>query len=215
MSKDTEVRVRFDRVISAIRAVIDSLAAQNAAWEELKQGTAGVYADSAIACSKARQAFEDETPTVEALVIALRDSDYKDSSWPMDGADDIKMLRSAWHSIHKTVQSGKSFAPDDIGMMRTLCAALERARDSALSTKYFKAKSGGRPKGASLSKDEIDCLSYYRDGKKPGDIDKMMMTKRGAKRMNDKKWEWGTAELVIEAAKERGEIPRKSRGKVK
>ncbi|MEQ1829620.1 MAG: hypothetical protein ABL921_26900 [Pirellula sp.] len=127
-----EMRVRFNRVINAIRAVIDSLTAQDAAWEELKKGTVGVYADSAMACSNARQAFEDETPTMDALVIALRDNCYKDPTWQTDGEDDVKLLRMVWHAIHKTIEAGKSFAPDDIGVMRNLCAALERARDSSI-----------------------------------------------------------------------------------
>ncbi len=131
MANDAEMRVRFGRVISAIRALIDSLTARDAAWEELKKGTVGVYADSAIACSKARQAFEDETPTMDALVIALRDNCYKDPTWQTDGEDDVKLLRMVWHAIHKTIEAGKSFAPDDLGVMRNLCAALERARDSS------------------------------------------------------------------------------------
>ena len=129
MANDAEMQVRFNRVINAIRAVIDSLTAQEAAWEELKKGTVGVYADSAMACSNARQAFEDETPTMDALVIALRDNCYKDPTWQTDGEDDVKLLRMVWHAIHKTIEAGKSFAPDDLGVMRNLCAALERARD--------------------------------------------------------------------------------------
>ena len=130
MANDAEKRVRFDRVISALRGVIDSLTAQESAWEEFKKGTVGVYAGSAIACSKARQAFEDETPTMDALVIALRDNRYKDTTWPTDDMDDAKTLRIAWYAIHNTIEAGKSFAPDAIGMMRNLCAALERAQES-------------------------------------------------------------------------------------
>jgi hypothetical protein len=214
MANDAEMRVRFGRVIIAIRALIDSLTARDAAWEELKKGTVGVYADSAIACSKARQAFEDETPTMDALVIALRDNCYKDPTWQTDGEDDVKLLRIVWHAIHKIIEAGKSFAADDLDVMRNLCAALERARDSTLSTENRKAKSVGRPKGASLSKDETDCICSYREGKKLGDIDEMMI-KKGSKRKNGEKWKWGTAEKVIEAAKKRGEIPRKSRDKVR
>ncbi len=132
MANDAEMRVRFNRVINAIRAVIDSLTARDAAWEEFKKGTAGVYAESAMACINARQAFEDEMPTMDALVIALRDNCYKDPTWPEDGEDDAKTLRLCWYSIHKTIEAGKSFAPDDIGGMRNLCAALERARDSSI-----------------------------------------------------------------------------------
>ena len=57
MANDAEMRGRFGRVISAIRALIDSLTAQDAAWVELKKDTVGVYADSALACRNARQAF--------------------------------------------------------------------------------------------------------------------------------------------------------------
>jgi hypothetical protein len=218
MANHAEMQVRFDRVINAIRALIDSLTAQDAAWEEFKKGTAGVYADSAMACISARQAFEDEMPTMEALLIALRDNHYKDPTWPADGGDDVKILRLVWCSIHKTIETGKSFAPDDIGGMRNLCAALERARDSTLSTMTAtnnrKSKRTGRPKGASLSKDETACLHYYDDGKKPSEIDEIMIGKKGSKRKNGEKWKWGTATKVIEAAKSRGEIPRKSRDKV-
>lgn len=134
MANHAEMQVRFDRVISAIRALIDSLTAQDAAWEELKKGTEGVYAESAIRCIRARQAFEDEMPTIDALLIALRDNHYKDPTWPADGEDDVKILRLAWCSIHKWIEAGKSFAPGDIDGMRNLCAALERARDSTLSS---------------------------------------------------------------------------------
>lgn len=130
MANLAEMQVRFGRVINAIRALIDSLTAQDEAWEELKKGIQGAYADSAIACMRARQAFEDEMPTMEALLIALRDNHYKDPTWPADGGDDVKILRLAWCSIHKTIEAGKSFAPDDLGGMQNLCAALERARDS-------------------------------------------------------------------------------------
>lgn len=133
MANDAEMKARFGRVISAIRALIDSLTAQDAAWEELKKGTDGVFAESAIRCSRARQAFEDEMPTMEALLITLRDNHYKDPTWPEDGGDYVKILRQVWCAIHKTIEAGKSFPPDDIGVMRNLCAALERARDSTLS----------------------------------------------------------------------------------
>ncbi len=214
MPNDTEMQVRFGRVISAIRVLIDSLAAQDAAWEEFKKGNVGVYADSSMACTNARRAFEDEMPTMEALLITLRDNHYKDPTWPEDGGDDVKIIRLAWCSIHKWIEAGKTFAPGDIGGMRNLCAALERARDSTLSTKNPEAKRKGRPKGTSLSKDEKACLRYYDEGRKPGDIDKIMMEKRGSERKKGEKWKWGTANKVIEAAKSRGEIPRKSRGKV-
>lgn len=206
MSKEAEIRVRLDRVICALQGVIDSLAAQELAWEELKKGTVGVYAKSAVACSNARQAFEDETPTMDSVVIALRDSSYKDPTWSTDWMDHAKALRLAWYAIHNTIQAGKSFAPDDIGMMQHLCAALERARK-----RYGKAKGVGRPKGTSLSKYEMECLSLYQAGRKPSDIDEMMLKRSGSNRKSGQKWEWGTASLVIEAAKTRGEIPRKSR----
>jgi hypothetical protein len=57
MAKNAEMRVRFGRVINAIRALIDSPTAQGAAGEKFKKGTVGVHADSAMACSNARQSF--------------------------------------------------------------------------------------------------------------------------------------------------------------
>ena len=57
MANEAKIRVRFGRVISTIRALIDSLTAQDAAWEKFKKGTVGVNADSAMACSNARQSF--------------------------------------------------------------------------------------------------------------------------------------------------------------
>lgn len=72
----------------------------------------------------------------------------------------------------------------------------------------------GRPKGAALSKYEIECLRYYSDGKKPSEIDDIMMQKTGSERQNGSEWQWGTASLVIEAAKGRGQIPRKSRKEI-
>ena len=74
-------------------------------------------------------AFEDETPTMDALAIDLKDNRYKDPSWPTDGADDAQILRSVWHGIHDTIGAGKPFTPDDLSMMRNLYAALERARE--------------------------------------------------------------------------------------
>jgi hypothetical protein len=130
MANDAEMRVRFGRVISAIRALIDSLTAENAAYEGLKRGKVEVYVDSALDCSNAKQAFQDETPTMDALVIALRDNCYKSPTPPTSRWDDYKMLRKAWHSIHKEVETGKSFNPDQLCFMQNLCAALERARDS-------------------------------------------------------------------------------------
>jgi hypothetical protein len=156
MAIEAEIRIRFDRVISAIRGLIDSLIAQEAAWEDLKKGTVGVYADSAMACSNARQAFEDETPTMEALAITLRDNCYKDPTWPADGGDDVKILRLVWCSIHKTIEAGKSFTPDDIDGMRNLCAALERARDSILSNKNPKETGSGRTKGDADDRDGLE-----------------------------------------------------------
>jgi hypothetical protein len=133
MAIEANIRIRFDRVIYAIRGLIDSLIAQEVAWEDLKKGKVGVYADSAMACSNARQAFEDETPTMEALAITLRDDCYKDPTWPADGTDDVKLLRMAWQAIHKIIETGKSFTPDDLGVMQNLCAAIERAREKLTS----------------------------------------------------------------------------------
>lgn len=191
MANDTEMRVRFGRVISAIRAVIDSLAAQDAAWEELKKGTVGVYAKSAMACINARQAFEDETPTMDALVIALRDKCYKDPTWQTDGADDVKLLRMAWHSIHKTIEAGKSFPPDALGMMRNLCAALERAAvisDTVTETHEIGRRAPNQTTHEQKVKRILRRLQLHQSTK--GE------TKRGHyKYLNDKKNdpEWSTA----------------------
>lgn len=123
---------RFDRVLGALRAVIATGTALDPAWEELKKGGVGAYADAAVSLGQARRAFAEETPTMDALVIHLKDIRYKDPSWPADGADDAQMLRTVWHSIHDTIGAGKSFAPDDLSVMRNLYAALERARESLL-----------------------------------------------------------------------------------
>jgi hypothetical protein len=96
--------------------------------------------------------------------------------------------------------------------LQNLQAWIHRERAAVSRSKQrVNIKKAGRPKGTSLSKDEKDCLRNYEDGKKPGDIDAMMLKKSGAKRKNGDSWEWGTASKVIEAAKTRGEIPRKLR----
>ncbi|MCC7337877.1 MAG: hypothetical protein IT422_22545 [Pirellulaceae bacterium] len=120
---------RFDRVLSALRGVIATETALDPAWEETKKGVEGAFADSLCARSRERTTFENETPTMDALVINLKDNCYKDPSWPSDGADDAQMLRSVWHFIHDTIGAGKPFAPDDLSVMRNLGAALERARE--------------------------------------------------------------------------------------
>ena len=124
-----ELAARFDRVLSALRAVIAAETALDPAWEETKKGVEGAFADALFSHTEARRAFEDETPTMDALVISLKDNRYKDPSWPTDGADDAEVLRSAWHCIHDTIGARKSFGPDDLSMMRNLYAALERARE--------------------------------------------------------------------------------------
>lgn len=129
MTDKAELAARFDRVLSALRAVIATATALDPAWEETKKGVGGAFADAAFSCSQARMAFEDETPTMDALAINLKDNRYKDPSWPTDGADDAQILRSVWHHIHDTIGAGKPFAPDDLGVMRNLYAALKRARE--------------------------------------------------------------------------------------
>jgi hypothetical protein len=124
-----ELAARFDRVLSALRAVIAAETAFDPAWEETKKGVEGAFANALFSRSEARRAFEDETPTIDALVINLKDNRYKDPSWPTDGADDAQLLRTVWHGIHDTIVAGKSFAPDDLSVMRNLYAALERARE--------------------------------------------------------------------------------------
>ncbi|MDA7924696.1 hypothetical protein N9B60_04775 [Mariniblastus sp.] len=124
-----ELVAGFNRVLSVLGDVIDSETARDPAWEETERGVEGAYADAAISCSKARMAFEDEMPTMDALVIKLKDIRYKDPFWPTDGANDAQMLRSVWHCFHNVIVAGKSFAPDDLSVMRNLYAALERARE--------------------------------------------------------------------------------------
>lgn len=93
-------------------------------------------------------------------------------------------------------------------------AAVSGATPRDASRQRSSNTKAGRPKGASLSKYERECLSHYSNGKKPGEIDDMMMQRNGSKRQNGSEWQSGTASLVIEAAKGRGEIPRKSRKEI-
>jgi hypothetical protein len=129
MTDKAKLAARFDRVLSALRAVIATETALDPAWEETKQGVGGAFGDTLFSRSQARTAFEDETPTMDALAINLKDNCYKDPSWPTDGADDAQVLRSAWHCIHDTIGASQSFGPDDLSMMRNLYTALERARE--------------------------------------------------------------------------------------
>ncbi|MFC1596962.1 hypothetical protein ACFL5Q_03355 [Planctomycetota bacterium] len=129
MTDKAELAARFDRVLSALRAVIATETSLDPAWEETKKGVGGAFADAAFSRSQARRAFEDETPTMDALAVNLKDNRYKDPSWPTDGADDAQILRSMWHAFHDTIGAGKPFAPDDLSVMRNLYAALERARE--------------------------------------------------------------------------------------
>ncbi len=129
MTAKAELAARFDRVLSALRAVIAAETALDPAWEQTKKGVGGAFADALFSHSQARRAFEDETPTMDALVIDLKDNRYKDPSWPADGTDDAQTLRSVWHAFHHAIEAGKPFAPDDLSVMRNLYAALERARE--------------------------------------------------------------------------------------
>lgn len=129
MADKAELLARFDRVLSALRAVIAAETALDPAWEETKKGVEGAFADALCARSRARTAFEDETPTLDVLIITLKDNRYKDPLWPTDSADDAQMLRTVWHFIHDTIAAKKRFAPDDLDAMRNLYAALERARE--------------------------------------------------------------------------------------
>ena len=133
MTDKAELAARFDRVLSALRTVITTETALDPAWEKTKKGVGGPFAAALFSRSEARRAFEDETPTMDALAINLKDSRYKDPAWPTDGADDVQMLRSVWHSIHDTIGAGKPFAPDDLSVMHNLYAALERAREKLTS----------------------------------------------------------------------------------
>ena len=130
MADKAELQVRFDRVLSALQGVIETVTALDPAWEESRNGVVGAYADAAVSLGQARIAFENETPTMDALAIHLKDSRYKDPSWPADGADDAQILRTVWHSIHDKIVAGKSFATDDLSVMRNLNSALESARET-------------------------------------------------------------------------------------
>lgn len=72
---------------------------------------------------------------------------------------------------------------------------------------------GGRKKGSGvkLSKHERDCIHMAKEGKKPSGIDKIIMERQNPRRGNDEPWLKGTAELVIRAAKERGDLPKNVR----
>lgn len=129
MTAKAELAARFDRVLGALRGVIAAETALDPAWEETKKGVGGAFADALFSHTQARRAFEDETPTMDALAIALKDNRYRDPSWPTDGADDGQVLRSVWHAFHNAIGAGKPFAPDDLSVMRNLYAALERARE--------------------------------------------------------------------------------------
>lgn len=143
MTDRTELKSRFDRVLRVVREVIDSMTALDRAFEEMKMGVEGVYADAAMACTKARRAFEDETPTMDAIAISLKDHQYKDPTWPDDDdVSDPQTLRFVWYSFHKMIVAGQSFAPEDLSVMQNLYAALERARDNlAKSLSRSSAKS--------------------------------------------------------------------------
>ena len=129
MTDKAELAARLDRVLSALRGVIATETALDPAWEESMKGVGGAFGDALFSRSQARVAFKEETSTMDALVISLKDNRYKDPSWPTDGADDAQTLRTVWHFIHDTIVAGKPFARDDLSMMRNLDAALERARE--------------------------------------------------------------------------------------
>ena len=129
MTAKAELAARFDRVLSALRDVIATATARDSAWEETKKGVVGAYAEAGFAHTRARRAFEDETPTMDALAIDLKDNRYKDPSWPTDGDDHVQMLLTIWHSFHGTIGAGRPFAPDELSAMPNLYAALERARE--------------------------------------------------------------------------------------
>jgi hypothetical protein len=149
MTDIAEVRSRFDRVLRVVKDVVDSMTALDLAFEEMKKGVEGAYASAAVSCSKARRAFEDETPTMDALAISLKDHQYKDPTWPQyDDSSDPQTLRFIWYVFHNLIVAGKSFTPDHLVAMRNLYAALERARErlvNSLGSKSPKPKFEWRP----------------------------------------------------------------------
>lgn len=124
-----ELAARFERVIKVLKGLIDTEAALVPAFNESIDGKAGVFGDALFLRGMAQLAFEKEMPTMEALIITLKDNCYSDPLWPTDGADDVEVLRSIWHSIYDNAKDGKSFAPEDLDVARNLYSALERARE--------------------------------------------------------------------------------------
>lgn len=71
-------------------------------------------------------------------------------------------------------------------------------------------KVGGRRKGkVKLSKHERDCIRMASNGEKPSVIDEIIMNRQNPIRKNGDEWTWGTAALVIKAAKRRGDLTQK------
>jgi hypothetical protein len=133
MADKAELGVRFERVLSALRNIIATEAALDPAWEESKKGVEGAFADSLFSRSQARRALEDETPTMDTLIISLKDNHYKDPSWPNDGSNDAQTLRTVWHAVHDIIAAGKRFTADDLTVISNLYSALERAREKLAS----------------------------------------------------------------------------------
>jgi len=78
------------------------------------------------------------------------------------------------------------------------------AREAATQTRG----KGGRKKGSGvkLSNHERDCISMAEEGKKPREIDEIIMKRQNPRRGKDEPWLKGTAALVIRAARERGDL---------
>ena len=165
-------------------------------------------------------------------IAILRVEDRLNDELDRRGAPDSHLLgisdlrRQSASQLSDTLRClGKNYSPESILTARRLhelrawidreWATISNVNLKTNTKRKESEKKAGRPKGADISKDETDCLRYYRDdGKKPSDIDEMMLKKSGSRRKNGDSWEWGTASKVIEAAKARGEIPRKSRKEI-
>ncbi|WP_231612396.1 hypothetical protein [Novipirellula galeiformis] len=108
-----------------------------------------------------------------------------------DEAESIAMICRAAGVVNVMAGKSANAMPDDI---LDGCVSLIDALATA------KRRNGGRPEGSGkpLSKDETDALQFYDEGKKPRDIDKMMVD-RGAKRGSGEPWCFGTFDKVKRA----------------
>ena len=170
---------------------------------------------------------ENKTPGIGCLAISLDPQQGPNIAIPTfpNATDQLK-----WDALERAIALCDAEGGSRENAMRTLIAkvALERgvarsevvnmpivefSANQKLATKSSgdSNRKGGRPKGANLSKVELECIAMHQNGKRPGDIDEVFMKRKNAKRGTGEEWTWGTAQKVIDAAKARNEIPRKRR----